>query len=296
MMRCMKTLWGLVALVAATVLLLSCEQSKEMSESLGVMTFNVRMSTPSDSINYWEYRKEGVRKFLEKQTPDMIGAQEVLKEQLDDLLEMLPGYGYIGVGREDGKEAGEYSPIFYNQSRVELLEEGYFWLSETPEVPGSKGWDAAVERIATWGHFRDLMNDSTFFMLNTHFDHVGDTARIESAGMIQREVEKWQKECPVVVTGDFNLSPESAPIQKLTNPSEAGFLLDSYEEAPIRMGEAWTFHDFGELEREHRHRIDYIFFQGNWAPALYVAFTEEEEPGKVYLSDHTPIMVELVRK
>ncbi|MDO5036256.1 MAG: endonuclease/exonuclease/phosphatase family protein [Porphyromonas sp.] len=287
---------GVVLSISALTLWASCQKQAKASDPLRVMTYNIRYDNQSDGINRWSERLGRVEAFLDEEHPDLIGAQEVLKNQLDDMLSILPTYGYIGVGREDGKEAGEYSPIFYNKERVELVDGGYFWLSETPEAVASVGWDAALERIATWGLFKDLQSDSLFFMLNTHFDHVGDIARINSAALIQERVKEWQADYPVVVTGDFNLPPESAPVRQIKNPQVEGFLYDSFEMAPKRVGASWTFHDFGELPVARRERIDYILYQGAWSPISYTCFDEEDHADKVYLSDHNPVMVELVRR
>lgn len=267
-------------------------------DPLLVMTFNMRVDVKSDGLNQWDARKDSVGIFLQNIGPDLIGAQEVLKHQLDDLLERLPGYRYVGVGRADGKEAGEYAPILYRTDRVELVESGHFWLSETPTVPGSKGWDAACERVATWAIFKDKENGKLFYMLNTHLDHKGALARENSVEMIRREAQKYFGKYPVVVTGDFNLPPTSEVMEKLTDPTEPGFLFDSYLWSFMGSeGEEWTYHGFGTVPMEKRQRLDYILVQGDWAfTSSYTAYTEEEYPDRVYLSDHTPVSLFLIWK
>ena len=134
--------------------------------------------------------------------------QEVLHPQFEDLLERLPEYDYVGVGRTDGATKGEYSPIFFLKDKYEALEKGNFWLSETPDVAGSKGWDAALERIASYAKLRDKATGKIFMAVNTHFDHVGVTARKESAKLIMQKIQQIVGNRPAVVTGDFNITED----------------------------------------------------------------------------------------
>ena len=151
---------------------------------LRVISYNVRFNNPGDGINAWPERRDRVAALLRFHEADLIGVQEALAGQLDDLDAALPGHAWLGVGRDDGATTGEYTAIFYRTDRLELLDEGTFWLSPTPSVPGSVGWDAAITRIATWARFRDLRTGTAFVHLNTHFDHVGAEARTESARLI----------------------------------------------------------------------------------------------------------------
>lgn len=171
-----------------------------------VMSFNIRYDNPSDGINSWENRKELVTRTLQNYSPDIIGMQEVLEGQLAFLNQNLQGYASLGVGREDGKTEGEYAPVFYNTKRFKSIDRGTFWLSPAPDVIGSVGWDAALTRICTWVKFSETITGLEFYFLNAHFDHVGKTARKESAKLILDFIQKETKGLPVILTGDFNFS------------------------------------------------------------------------------------------
>ena len=141
--------------------------------------------------------------------------QEALNDQMLDLQQRLPQYRFIGGGREDGKTKGEYSAIFYNTKKVKALNEGMFWLSQMPDIPGSIGWDAAITRIVTWGKFKDLQTGKLFFVFNTHFDHMGKIARRESARLLINKVSDMSGKLPTIVMGDFNAEPTDEPIQEI---------------------------------------------------------------------------------
>jgi endonuclease/exonuclease/phosphatase family metal-dependent hydrolase len=182
--------------------------------ALRVMSFNIRYDTPSDGANGWPNRKDWVASLIRFHEADAIGVQEALARQLTDLDARLPGFARVGVGRADGKAAGEFSAIFYRTDRLELIDSGTFWLSQTPEVAGSKGWDTAIERIATWARFRDRQSGCRFVHLNTHFDHMGEEARRESARLIRRRLVTLSGGLPYVVTGDLNAAPTSVPYRR----------------------------------------------------------------------------------
>ena len=152
----------------------SCGQVKQQAsapEPVNVMSFNIRYDNPEDSLDNWRYRKDRVANAIHFYDVDILGTQEVLHNQLEDLKLRLPEYGVVGVGREDGKEKGEYSALWYKKDRFNVLDSGYFWLSETPEVAGSKGWDGACERIASWVKLQDKVSGKEYFALNTHLDY-----------------------------------------------------------------------------------------------------------------------------
>ncbi|MFN2567161.1 MAG: endonuclease/exonuclease/phosphatase family protein [Gemmatimonadaceae bacterium] len=186
---------------------------------LRVMTFNLRYDTPSDGANAWPHRRDWVAALIRFHAPDALGVQEALAHMLADLDARLPEFARVGVGRADGRTRGEFSAILYRTDRLELLNSGTFWLSPTPEVAGSKGWDAAIERIATWARFRDRGTGCRHLHLNTHFDHVGEQARQESARLIRRRIATLADGMPVVVTGDLNADPASEPYRILTRDS-----------------------------------------------------------------------------
>ncbi|HDR88016.1 MAG TPA: endonuclease/exonuclease/phosphatase family protein [Bacteroidetes bacterium] len=189
------------------ILSLSCRQRHDAGESsLTVMTFNIRLDTPADGDNAWPYRKEMAASMVRFHRADVAGLQEVLHHQVTQLDSLLQDYARIGTGRDDGARNGEYSPIFYNKEKLECLQNGQFWLSENPGTPGI-GWDAACPRIVTWGKFRNRHNRKTFYHFNTHFDHVGQTARRESARLIKRKIQEIAGDAPVVSYRRFQFPP-----------------------------------------------------------------------------------------
>lgn len=256
---------------------------------LNVMSFNIRYDNPEDGLNNWQYRKERVANAIHFYDADILGAQEVLHNQLEELKVRLPQYTAIGVGRIDGKEKGEYSALFYKKERFTLIDSGYFWLSETPTVVGSNGWDGACERIATWAKLKDNASGKQVFALNTHFDHVGVVARRESVALILKKVEELSKGVPVVITGDFNAEPQSDVIRSLTDTTNKLHLTDSRSVAPVVYGPAWSFHDFGKIPYERRSLIDYIFIRNGVKVTRYGVLAETEN--EALLSDHTPVLV-----
>ena len=166
------------------------KQQASAPEPVNVMSFNIRYDNPEDSLDNWRYRKDRVANAIHFYDVDILGTQEVLHNQLEDLKLRLPEYGVVGVGREDGKEKGEYSALWYKKDRFNVLDSGYFWLSETPEVAGSKGWDGACERIASWVKLQDKVSDKEYFALNTHLDHVGGMARREGISLMLDRVNE----------------------------------------------------------------------------------------------------------
>ena len=256
---------------------------------LNLMTLNVRYDNPDDSLNNWKYRKAFAVEMILRNDIDILGTQEVLSNQLNDLLSTLPGYASCGVGRKDGKSAGEYSAVFYKKTKFELLQSGTFWLSENPSAIGIRGWDAAIERIVTWVLLKDKATGKEFAFLNTHFDHIGPVARRESAKLLLSKVTEIAGNRPAIITGDFNSSPDSEVIKILTNTEGNGYLTDSRAVAPEVTGPVWTFHGFGTVPLESRTIIDYIFVK-NKVSVKQVSIISEMQ-GKTYLSDHNPVMV-----
>src|SRR6185436_4361713 len=167
------------------------------SQELNVMTFNIRYNTKNDSLNAWPYRKDNAASQVKFHNVHILGVQEALYDQMMDLSQSLTKYKYTGVGRDDGNTKGEYSAIFYDTTRLKLIESSTFWLSLTPEVPGSKGWDADITRIVTWARFKDKISKKIFFVFNTHFDHIGQEARRESAKLIKQRVKEIAGNNPV---------------------------------------------------------------------------------------------------
>nr|MBP6288037.1 endonuclease/exonuclease/phosphatase family protein [Ferruginibacter sp.] len=178
-----------------------------------VMSFNIRLDVKSDGENWWEKRKDKVAGLMNYYEADFIGAQEVLHHQLTYLKDNLNGYDYLGVGRDDGREAGEYSCIFYKKDKYTVVQQSTFWLSPTPDIP-SKGWDAALNRVCSYGLFKNNKTKQLIWVLNTHFDHMGKVARLESAKLIIKKISELNTQhYPVIVSGDFNSRPGDEPAQ-----------------------------------------------------------------------------------
>lgn len=256
---------------------------------LNLMTFNVRNDNPEDSLNNWKYRKDFAANMIRFYDIDVLGTQEVLNNQLNDLLSALPQYTYAGVGRLDGKKAGEYSAILYKKDKFDLLDSGNFWLSENPSAAGVKGWDAACERIVTWVILKEKKTEKKFAFINTHFDHVGKIARRESAKLLLSRVDEIAKGLPFFVSGDFNSTPQSEVLTILTDKNRTNHLIDSRSIAPLIYGPAWTNHSFGEVPMEKRRIIDYIFV--NNKVKVEVVAVIAERLNNLYVSDHNPVLL-----
>ena len=220
----MKKLLFLLTLTAAV----SCNTPQE----LAVMTLNMRYDNPEDGMNNWRFRRERIAGLIRSEAVDLLGTQEVLANQFDDLQALLPGYRAVGVGREDGARAGEFNAVFFRSDRFELLDSGVFWLSEEPETPGSKGWDGACERLATWTVLRDKSGGELLF-INTHLDHIGEQARREGVALLLRRIETLRAGRPVILTGDFNAESSSPVIAHVVADST---LRSAWDTAPERNG------------------------------------------------------------
>lgn len=258
---------------------------------LNVMSYNIRYDNAGDGDNQWKYRKDFAADLVRFHDADIFGAQEVLHNQLVDLSDRLPEYAYIGVGREDGKTKGEYAPIFYKKDRFSLVKSGNFWLAEDMNAVGKKGWDAACERVATWGIFKDKVTGKEFFFLNTHLDHIGKVARHEGASLVLEQAKQLAGNLPVLVTGDFNAVPDDEPIRVLTDPNDLRHLTHSRTIAAFRYGPEWTFHDFGKIPCNEREWIDYIFVKGNIQVLRHGVLTDTLN--HLYPSDHCPVIATL---
>lgn len=261
-----------------------------IAQQMNVITFNIRYNTPNDGINAWPNRVEMVSGLLKFHEPDIFGFQEALIGQIEDIQNKLPEYEWFGVGRDDGKLAGEFTSIFFKKSKFILIESGTFWLSETPEKP-SKSWDAAFNRIVTWGKFKSKVTGKQFLFFNTHFDHKGDEARKKSAFVIRDKIKEIANNqgLPVILTGDFNLYPESEPIGLIKN-----FMKDSREITEIApYGPIGTFNSF-DWNAPMEKRIDYVFIQGGIKVLKYAVITDSKE--QRWPSDHLPVFVKIELK
>lgn len=267
-------------LLAAAVVLTACGSAA----TLNVMTFNMRYDNPEDGGNNWRFRRDRAAGVVASHDIDVFGTQEVLANQLADLKRLLPGYAAVGVGREDGAEAGEFSAVFYKRDRFTLLGSGTFWLSETPEVPGSKGWDGACERVATWAVLRDK-DGREFLFINTHLDHVGQVARDEGVSLLMKRIGSLRGNRPVILTGDFNSEPGSSVVAHV---QKDGVLRDVKAVAAQKSGTEWSFSDFGQIPEAERPLLDYIFVSGDVAADRYEVLPDTFGGG--YVSDHAPVM------
>ena len=252
------------------------------AQPIKVMTYNIRYDNPGDGINQWSNRKEKVFALIRKYDPAVLGVQEALHHQLEDITRALPEYAFVGVGRDDGKQKGEFSALLFKKEKFEMLAENTFWLSETPEVPGSKDWDAAITRVATWARLRHRDSGNEFLVINTHFDHIGKVARKESAMLLKSRAEILAKDAPVIITGDFNCTREDAPYQVMME--RTGLLLND----PSPADPPGTFCNFG-VGAMTCQPIDYIFPSKEWKVDTYQVISDND--GKNYPSDHLPVMI-----
>ena len=270
------------------------EVQNSNSNSLRVMTYNIRFDNPADGVHAWPNRKELVASVIRFHKADIIGVQEALEHQIQDLMELLPGYDWVGVGRnEDG--GGEFSAILYRSSVVAVKAAQTFWLSESPDEPGSKSWDSSLPRIATWAHFVTSSDGRELFVLNTHFDHRGEQARLESARLLKEQVSKLANGLPVIVMGDLNATSEQPPLVLLSDTplSDGRSLRDGFVHSIVpHHGPASTWTGFTKIEADRR--IDYIFASEDLPIHYHAILTDKLEDR--YPSDHLPVLVEVELK
>ncbi|HOY21317.1 MAG TPA: endonuclease/exonuclease/phosphatase family protein [Haliscomenobacter sp.] len=276
---------GLVLMLVLLVELLS-------AQALNVMTFNIRYNTTQDGENQWQKRKENLASMLPFYGVDICGMQEALVGQIKDVVSAQPQYAYLGVGRDDGLEKGEFSPILYHKDKFEVLSSATFWLSETPNVP-SKGWDANLNRIVTWAKFKDKKSKKVFYFFNTHYDHIGKVARRESSRLLLQKVKEIAGTTPAIITGDFNAVPSDEPITVLVEANNPDKLIDTEGlSLSPHFGPYSTFNGFTVMELEGRH-IDYIFVKnpGKWKVLKHATLTNTWA-GR-FASDHHAVLAVL---
>ena len=297
------------------LILIGCFTSNLYAQKLTTASYNIRYDNKSDVAagNGWGKRLPVIADLIRFNDFEIFGAQEVLHNQLDDLLTELPGYGSIGVGRDDGKEKGEYAPIFFKKERLNVIQSGHFWLSSITDRP-NKGWDAVLPRICTWGRFQDKTSKLKFWFFNLHLDHVGVKAREESARLVLRKIKEMCKNEPVILTGDFNVDQTHENYEIL---NASGLLRDAYEIAKVRYATNGTFNAFNP-NLKTKSRIDHIFITKDLKVERYGILTDTYRseisnsstiksanfPKEVSLqeyqsrlpSDHFPVKVELIYK
>jgi endonuclease/exonuclease/phosphatase family metal-dependent hydrolase len=282
----------LLSIYFAIAFFLFSSLSSNAQQSINVISFNIRFDNPKDAPNDWPNRKENAASQLLFHEADLIGIQEALFHQIEDLKALMPGYASIGVGRDDGKTAGEFSNILYNKERFAVLDTQTFWLSLTPNIPGSKDWDAAITRVVTWGKLKDKVNGKTFFHFNTHFDHVGKEARRNSAAYLLKAVDSIAGGLPAIITGDFNAHPDDEPIQVITNQESPLRLTDAKGlSATGHYGPTGTFNAFRNKEQSDKP-IDYIFLKGSFKVLQHATLSQTW--GGLFSSDHFPVFAKLV--
>ena len=298
-------------LLIALVAIVFCNCQSYQPTRFTVASYNLRNANKSDSANGngWGQRYPVVAKMVQYHDFDIFGTQECFLHQLQDMKAALPGYDFIGVGRDDGKEKGEHSAIFYRTDKFDVIEKGDFWLSETPDVP-SKGWDAVLPRVCSWGHFKCKDTGFEFLFFNLHMDHVGKKARVESAFLVQKKMQELGANLPAILTGDFNVDQTHQSYNAFV---EKGVLCDSYEKCDFRYATNGTFNSFNP-NNFTESRIDHVFVSPVFHVKRYGVLTDtyrskgsgnkadakdcpEEITIKAYQartpSDHFPVKVEL---
>ena len=260
------------------------------TENLKVMTYNIRCGFCEDSsnVNNWSKRKYFVAYLIKNHNPDLIGLQEAEMFQVKELIEMLDEYDWYGVSREDGKEGGESTAILYRTKRFESKEKHTLWLSETPEQV-SKGWDAMYKRTVTIIKLKDLMSSKEFYYFNTHFDHIGETARTESSRLLINKIAKYSADYPIILSGDFNYTSNSEGYKIITSK-----LSDSkYISKAESIGGNITFNGFGN-DIKPDNKIDFIFVNNKVEVLNHIIDTTTFNG--LYPSDHYPVISEILFK
>ena len=274
--------------VAALLSMLPCissAQEQDREYDLKVMSYNIRMGSAKDGTNSWEFRYPATALMLEDQKPDVFGVQEAFNYQIRFIEDNFEDYDCVGVGRDDGKQKGEFMSIFWNKKTVKMIKWGTFWLSETPEKP-SMGWDAACKRTATWALMKDKKTGKQFYFVNTHLDHRGAEAQRKGLELIVERIAQINpKGYPMVLTGDFNVKPDNAALKDLDTK------MQSARKIAPRTDNHPTFNNWGKIKPDMV--IDYIYVSGFSACPEYHTVTEKYGTWK-YVSDHYPIYAKLI--
>lgn len=261
--------------------------------SINVMSFNIRLPHAGDGIHYWDHRRPHAVSIIRYHEVDILGVQEAFRRQLDELIADMPEYEWFGVCRTDGtihpSPDNEFSAILYRKSRFEMLDGNTFWLSQTPDKAGSVSWDAALPRIVTWAKFTDRQTGKIFFHFNTHFDHIGDTARHESSKLLRHQIEQIAGDAPVIITGDFNCSEKDLPYLTITSDSTFRDAIN-ISKTPHH-GPTATFASNFQISGLIDHRIDFIFATKK-IEVLRHAILSDSWNGNL-ASDHLPVVAEI---
>ena len=281
---------SLLLMVLSGIALSGCAANAHSSQvSLRVMTFNLRTAAAIDHFS-WEKRRPAVRELIVQEKPDLIGTQEGTYAQLLNIAEDLPSYEWIGEGRDGGNQ-GEFMAIFYNKDRLKPLQYGHFWLSNTPDVPGSISWGNRYPRMATWAKFQDLRTRKPFYIINTHLDHQSELARQKGAELIVKTADSFDADVPILLTGDFNSKQGGYSYEIFI---EKGNMSDAIVNAEMKVhDELGTIHHFTDPTGGGKdNKIDWILYRGEAAVLRGEVVTFQAEG--VYPSDHYPVMADLV--
>lgn len=269
------------------------ERAASETDEMRVMSFNIRFDNPNDGPNAWPHRKDFVASMFRFHKTDIVGTQEGLHNQLVDLDTMLPEFSWVGVGRDDGKEAGEFCAIYFRTDRFDLIEHDTFWLSESPEEPGSMSWDTAITRIVTWARLHDRQSDRTFIIFNTHYDHRGVEAREQSSRLLMNRVNELANGDPVIVMGDLNVTKEQMAYRILAEPDlHPGdvVLFDGFYHSKYgHHGPDTTWNGFREIMPNRR--IDYIFVNEGFSVIQHGILADSRDG--LFPSDHLPVLAEI---
>jgi endonuclease/exonuclease/phosphatase family metal-dependent hydrolase len=277
------------------------KQAETDGLELHVMSFNIRNGTANDGENHWKNRRQMVFELLRNQKCDIVGLQEALKFQIDEIIKAVPEFGMVGVGRDDGKTKGEYSAILYNRQRFKIDNSGTFWLSDTPEVPGSITWGNDCTRICTWARLVEKKTGKAFYMYNLHLDHVSQPSREKSVALVAERIDGRNHKDPFILTGDFNAGENNPAIlylkgRNVLDDGKSGqsqnplALVDTFRVLHTDEKEVGTFHEFKGLRSGDK--IDYIFTTPN-VKVLEAEILRDNIKGR-YPSDHFPVTARIL--
>jgi endonuclease/exonuclease/phosphatase family metal-dependent hydrolase len=266
------------------------EATVNAGDPLRVMTFNIRYLNQGDGDDHWDRRVDSVARQIE--AADIVGLQEATHLQIEQLAERLPQYSWSGVGRDDGKNSGEFSPVFWRQDRLELKDQGTFWLADDPTAVGTKAWGANLPRICSWVRFLDRKSQQELLVMNTHFDHQSALARFQSAKLLLRQAKTLRGDLPVVLMGDLNCTPQSEPVQLLVHGNGDEYFVDSRAiSSTAPSGPDGTWNGFKQIQAGQR--IDHVMLSRDKFRVISHETLDPKTPAGRFASDHLPVMVTL---
>ena len=281
-MKNLKSCLLLVLLAYVTIVLCGCSDNKD-NLTIKYISYNIRYGTADDGDNAWDIRKPATKEMISIEQPDVFGLQEALVGQLEYIDSNFPQYSRVGVGRDDGKEEGEFMAVYYRNDKFKLLDNGNFWLSETPDEC-SMGWDAACRRIVTWAKLKDKETGKVFYAFNTHLDHVGEEARRKGLALIVERIGDMNKHnLPMVLTGDFKVFPDDSCLTELDMMMKSARVFAAVSDTTA------SFNNWGREAKV----IDYNYYKG-FSDCHDFRVVTESFAGKPFISDHYPIVSEFI--